>query len=69
MALTLGRLRRRRALPLLRSAAAAESEAIADRAMLASIGLARPPHLVSTFSIWRSNAAMKEYAYGRAGTH
>ena len=28
-----------------------------------STGLARPPRLVATFSLWRSAAAMREYAY------
>lgn len=69
VALTLGRLRLNRALPFLRSAAPAEGEAVEDAALLASAGLARPPHLVSTFSIWRSMAAMREYAYGRGGAH
>lgn len=69
VALTLGRLRLHRALPFLRSAAAAEKDAVADGAMIASTGLARPPHLVSTFSIWRSMAAMREYAYGKDGAH
>jgi hypothetical protein len=68
-ALTLGRLRLKRALPFLRSAAPAEGEAVGDAALLASTGLARPPHLVSTFSIWRSMAAMRDYAYGKAGAH
>ncbi|HUB99967.1 MAG TPA: hypothetical protein VMS11_09100 [Solirubrobacterales bacterium] len=71
VALTLGRLRLARAVPFLRSAAAAEADAVAAAAgaMLASTGLARPPRLVSTFSIWRSMAAMREYAYGKAGAH
>jgi hypothetical protein len=69
IALTLGRLRLARALPFLRSAAAAEREAAADEAVLASTGLARPPRLVSTFSVWRSMAAMREYAYGKGGSH
>lgn len=69
IALTLGRLRLARALPFLRSAAAAEADAVADGALLASTGLARPPHLVSTFSIWRSMTAMRDYAYGRDGAH
>jgi hypothetical protein len=69
IALTLGRLRLRRALPFLRSAAPAEADAVEDAALLASTGLARPPHLVSTFSIWRSMAAMREYAYGKDGSH
>ena len=39
--------------------------------MVASTGLARlaRPRLVSTFSIWRSAAAMREYAFGRDGSH
>jgi hypothetical protein len=67
--LTLGRLRLRRALPFLRSAVAAEAAAVGDEAMIASTGLARPPHLVSTFSIWRSAAAMRRYAFGKLGAH
>lgn len=67
--LTLGRLRLRRARPFLHSAAPAEGEAVADPALLAATGLARPPHLVSTFSLWRSAAAMREYAYDRHGAH
>jgi hypothetical protein len=69
IALTLGRLRLGRSLPFLRSAATAEGEAVEDPALLASTGLARPPRLVSTFSIWRSMAAMREYAYGKDGSH
>jgi hypothetical protein len=68
-ALTLGRLRLNRALPFLRSSARAEGEAIDDGALLASTGFGRPPHLVSTFSIWRSFAAMRDYAYGKSGAH
>ena len=48
--LTLGRLRLGRALSFLRSAGRAEAEVLASPALLASTGLARPPHLVSTFS-------------------
>jgi heme-degrading monooxygenase HmoA len=69
IALTLGRLRLARTVPFLRSAAAAEADAVEDGALLAATGLARPPRLVSTFSIWRSMAAMREYAYGKAGAH
>jgi hypothetical protein len=67
--LTLGRPRLGRALPFLRSAAAAEAEVVEQPALLASTGLAHPPRLVSTFSLWRSAAAMKEYSYGQAGAH
>jgi len=69
VALTLGRLRLNRAMPFLKSAAPAERDAVRDPAVVASTGLARPPHLVSTFTIWRSAAAMREYAFGKTGTH
>jgi hypothetical protein len=69
VALTLGRLRLRRARPFLKSAAPAETAAVEDEAVIASTGLARPPHLVSTFSIWDSAAAMRRYAQGKDGAH
>lgn len=71
VALTLGRLRFLRTRPFLESGRPAERDAVADPAMIASTGFARPamPRLVSTFSIWRSAAAMREYAFGRAGSH
>jgi heme-degrading monooxygenase HmoA len=67
--LTLGRLRLHRALPFLRSAAPAESEVATEPGLLASAGLARPPHLVSTFSVWRTAAAMRDYSYRKQGAH
>ena len=67
--LTLGRLRLRRIAAFRRSAAPAEREAIDDPALLAGTGLARPPRLVATFSLWRSAAAMREYATGGGGNH
>jgi hypothetical protein len=67
--LTLGRLRYRRTVPFLRTSARAEGEALSDPALLASSGLARPP-LVATFSLWRTAAAMRDYAHRRGdGTH
>lgn len=68
-ALTLGRLRLRRAAPFLRSAAPAEAAAVSHPGLLASTGFARPPHLVSTFSIWRTLAEMRDYAFGQSGAH
>jgi hypothetical protein len=62
--LTLGRLRLTQTIRFLRASAAAEELAIADEAVLAATGLARPPRLVSTFSLWRSTAAMRAYATG-----
>ena len=67
--LTLGRPRLSRLRPFLRSAGRAEAEVVDAPGLLASIGLARPPRLVSTFSLWRSAAAMRDYSYGAGGTH
>jgi len=65
--LTLGQLRLRRVRPFLQASARAEGEAIADPALLASTGLARPPRMVATFSLWRSAKEMRDYAFGRSG--
>jgi hypothetical protein len=65
--ITLGRLRFGRTLPFLRTSALAEAQAVADPALLASTGLARPPRIVATFSLWRTAAEMRAYAYGRGG--
>jgi hypothetical protein len=67
--LTLGRPRLTRLRPFLRSAGPAEEEVVAAPGLLASIGLARPPRLVSTFSLWRSAAEMRDYSYRDAGAH
>jgi hypothetical protein len=68
--LTLGRLRLHRVIPFLRASARAEGAALADPALLAASGLGRPPRIVSTFSLWRTAAAMQAYAYGdRAAGH
>ncbi|HEV7398951.1 MAG TPA: hypothetical protein VGN84_01655 [Solirubrobacterales bacterium] len=67
--LTLGRPRLLRLRPFLRSAGPAESEVVAAPGLLASIGFARPPRLVSTFSVWRSAAAMRDYSYRDGGAH
>ena len=60
--LTIGRLRLRRVRPFLQASARAEGEAIANPALLASTGLARPPRTVATFSLWRSAREMRDYA-------
>jgi hypothetical protein len=67
--LTLGRLRLLRTAAFRRSAAPAESAAIENPALLAGTGLARPPRLVATFSLWRAAAAMREYATVAGGAH
>ena len=70
-ALTLGRLRFLRTGPFLKAGAPAERDAVENPAVLAATGLARfaRPRLVSTFSIWRSAAAMREYAFDSSGSH
>jgi len=67
--LTLGRLRLRRIAAFRRSATPAERAAIEDGALLAATGMARPPRLVATFSLWRSAAAMRAYATVAGGAH
>lgn len=62
--LTIGRLRLSQTFRFLRASAAAEGLAVRDPAVLASTGLARPPGLVATFSLWRSTSAMRAYAHG-----
>lgn len=70
-ALTLGRLRALRIRPFLKASKPAERDAIGNPAVVALTGLTRParPRLVSTFSIWRSAGAMREYAFGKDGPH
>jgi hypothetical protein len=67
--LTLGRLRLLRTGAFRRSAGPAEAAALDSPALLAGIGLARPPRLVATFTLWRSAAAMRDFAYTRGGAH
>jgi hypothetical protein len=71
VALTLGRLRALRIRPFLKASRPAEREAVGNPAVVALTGLTRParPRLVSTFSIWRSAGAMREYAFGKDGPH
>jgi len=67
--LTLGHTKLHRAVPFLRASEPAERAAVGDPAVLASTALARPPRFVSTFSLWRSAAAMREYAHSSKGAH
>lgn len=70
-ALTLGRLRLGRTRAFLRSARPTERDALGNPDAIAVTGFGRftPPRLVSTFSIWRSFAAMREYAFTSTGSH
>lgn len=67
--LTLGHTKLHRAVPFLRTSATAEQAAVDDPAVLASTAFARPPRFVSTFSLWRSAAAMRDYAHSSDGAH
>jgi hypothetical protein len=71
VALTLGRLRFLRLRGFLAASGPAERDALANPALLASTALARLgfPRLVATFSVWRSAAAMREYAFSQSGSH
>jgi hypothetical protein len=64
--LTLGRPRLRRLPAFLKASRGAEAEAVAHPDALALTGLARPPRLVATFSLWRNVEAMRSYARGRS---
>ena len=66
--LTYGRARPRVFHHFLRASAKAEGRAIADPAMVRGTGMAGPPLTVATFSLWRTAAEMKRYAYD-AGSH
>jgi hypothetical protein len=65
--LTLGRPRLHRLPAFLKASARAEAEAVANPDVLAAIGLARPPRLVATFSLWRDVETMRTYARGHGG--
>lgn len=67
--LTLGRLRLRRTGAFRDSAGPAEAAAMSSPALVAGTGLARPPRLVATFTLWRSAAAMRAYAYSAGEAH
>lgn len=70
-ALTLGRLRLRRTRAFLKSARPTERDAVANPEVVAVTGFGRftPPRLVSTFTVWRSLKAMRDYAFGEGGSH
>jgi hypothetical protein len=67
--LTIGHTKPWRLLPFLRAAAAAEGEAVTAPGLLAKTGFGRPPGLVSTFSVWRSAAEMRDFSYRAGGAH
>jgi heme-degrading monooxygenase HmoA len=67
--LTLGRPRVSRLHTFLPTSARAEAWLDGAAGVLAVTGLAHPPRLVSTFSVWESAAAMRAYAQADAGAH
>jgi hypothetical protein len=71
VALTLGRVRIGRTRDFLKAARPTEQDAVANPAVAAVTGFGRftPPRLVSTFTVWRSLAAMRDYAFGKDSSH
>lgn len=64
--LTYGRTRLTGLPRFLRTSARAEAAAMASPGLLASTGFARPPGVVSTFSVWETAAQMRAYITGTA---
>src|SRR5262249_14163837 len=62
--LTLGRLKPSQTIRFLRASAEAETAALAHHRLAAATGPARPPLIVSTFSVWRTIAEMVDYSRG-----
>lgn len=67
--LTLGRPRIARLHTFLPTSARAEAALDGASGLLAATGLAHPPRLVSTFSVWETTAAMRAYAHDAGGAH
>jgi hypothetical protein len=65
--LTYGRLKLHRTGAFLRASARAEADAIGHPGLVSAVGLARPPRLVSTFSLWSTADAMHDFARRRSG--
>jgi hypothetical protein len=67
--LTLGRLRLRRGLAFLRASARAERDALRSPGLLLAAGLAHPPRIVATFSLWSDVTPMRAYVEQHGGGH
>jgi hypothetical protein len=63
-AVTIGRLRTSQAIRFLRTSAKAEAGVVVAPGLTWATGLARPPSLVATCSLWESTRALSTYAYG-----
>jgi hypothetical protein len=62
--LTLGRLMPSQTIRFLRASAPAEKAALEHPGLIAATALARPPFIVSTFSVWRTIADLVDYSRG-----
>jgi hypothetical protein len=67
--LTLGRLRARRAPAFLRASARAEGDALHSPGLRLATGLAHPPLMVATFSVWSDVTSMRAYVERHGGGH
>jgi hypothetical protein len=67
--LTLGRPRITKLHTFLPTSARAEAALDGAPGLLASTGLAHPPRIVSTLSLWETATAMRAYAHDAAGAH
>lgn len=67
--LTLGRLRLLRGAAFLRASARAERDVLRSPGLRLATGLARPPRIVATFSLWNDIAAMRAYVEQNDGGH
>jgi hypothetical protein len=67
--LTIGRTKPWRLPPFLRAAAGAEGDALEAPGLLAKSGFGRLPRLVSTFTVWRTAAEMRDFSYRQGGAH
>jgi hypothetical protein len=65
VALTLGRPRASQLIRFVRTSAKAEASVMAAPGLSWATGLARPPSLVATCSLWESTQALSTFAYGR----
>jgi hypothetical protein len=65
--LTYGRTRLLGLPRFLKASARAEEAAVGAPGLLASTGFARPPRIISTFSVWRTVTEMRDYVTGGNG--
>lgn len=64
-AFTVGRVRANRFLRFIKTAGAAERDAVGHPGFLDGITLMRPPLVIGTFSLWRNAHDMRQFAMGK----